>query len=82
MIFDSTSYVHTTENRKMPFKGTEATICDAQGDFLMSTNGIWIANAINDTMLNGSGLSPSLFDAELGVWYSFRLWCNISSTSR
>ncbi|MBP7167521.1 MAG: T9SS type A sorting domain-containing protein [Bacteroidia bacterium] len=59
MIFDSTSYVHTTENRKMPFKGTEATICDAQGDFLMSTNGIWIANAINDTMLNGSGLSPS-----------------------
>ncbi len=59
MIFDSTSYVHTTENRKMPFKGTEATICDAQGNFLMSTNGIWIANANNDTMLNGSGLNPN-----------------------
>jgi hypothetical protein len=44
------------ENRKMPFKGTEATICDAQGNFLMSTNGIWIANANNDTMLNGGGL--------------------------
>ena len=58
MIFDSTSYVHSTENRKMPFKGTEATICDAQGNFLMSTNGIWIANANNDTMLNGSGLNP------------------------
>jgi hypothetical protein len=59
MIFDSTSYVHTTENRKMPFKGTEATICDPQGNFLMSTNGIWIANANNDTMLNGSGLNPN-----------------------
>jgi hypothetical protein len=64
MIFDSTSYVHTTENRKMPFKGTEATICDVQGNFLMSTNGIWIANANNDTMLNGSGLNPSSYTSQ------------------
>jgi hypothetical protein len=69
MIFDSTSYVHTTENRKMPFKGTEATICDPQGNFLMSTNGIWIANANNDTMLNGSGLNPGTGAfRKLGVW--------------
>ncbi len=59
IIFDSTGYTHFPETRKMPFWGTEATICDAQGNFLMSTNGIWIANANNDTMLNGSGLNPN-----------------------
>ncbi len=48
----------------MSFKGTEATICDAQGNFLMSTNGIWIANANNDTMLNGSGLNPSSYTSQ------------------
>ncbi len=57
--FDSASYFHTVEYRKMTFKGTEATICDAQGNFKMSSNGIWIANANNDTMLNGAGLNPS-----------------------
>ncbi len=59
--FDSISYSHSIEYRKMPFVGTEATICDAQGDFKMSSNGIWIANANNDTMLNGAGLNPSSF---------------------
>lgn len=58
-MFDSSSYTHIPEFRKMSFKGTEATICDAQGDFLMSSNGIWIANANNDTMMNGSGLNPN-----------------------
>ena len=59
LVFDSISYTHFPEFRKMSFKGTEATICDAQGNFLMSSNGIWIANANNDTMLNGSGLNPN-----------------------
>ncbi|MBK9400698.1 MAG: T9SS type A sorting domain-containing protein [Bacteroidetes bacterium] len=58
MVFDSTSYTHSVEFRKMPFLGTEATICDAQGNFLMSSNGIWIANANNDTMVNGGDLAP------------------------
>ncbi len=59
ILFSDTGYVHTGEFRKMSFKGTEATICNAQGDFLMSTNGIWIANANNDTMMNGKGLNPN-----------------------
>ncbi len=59
MIIDSSGYSHNVEYRKMPFLGTEATICNSQGDFLMSTNGIWIANANNDTMLNGGGLNPN-----------------------
>ena len=59
IVFDSTSYTHIPEFRKMVFKGTEATICNAQGDFLMSSNGVWIANANNDTMMNGGGLNPN-----------------------
>ena len=59
LVFDSSSYTHIPENRKMVFWGTEATICDAQGNFLMSSNGTWIANANNDTMMNGSSLAPS-----------------------
>ncbi|MBL0095419.1 MAG: hypothetical protein IPP46_02200 [Bacteroidetes bacterium] len=58
-MFDANSYTHIPEFRKMSFKGTEATICNSQGDFLMSSNGVWIANANNDTMLNGSGLNPN-----------------------
>ncbi|MBK7965010.1 MAG: hypothetical protein IPK10_06790 [Bacteroidetes bacterium] len=60
-VFDSNSYLHTLEMRKMSFQGTEATICDAQGNFLMSSNGIWIANANNDTMLNAGDLAPGFY---------------------
>ncbi len=61
LFFDSTSYQYQTEYRKMSFDGTQGNICDAQGNFLMSSNGVWIANANNDTMLNGSGLNPGYF---------------------
>ncbi|HCI59061.1 MAG TPA: hypothetical protein DFH96_09770 [Bacteroidetes bacterium] len=59
MVFDSTNYVLTQENRKMTFEGTEATISDANGNLLMSSNGVWIADATGDTMMNGGGLNPS-----------------------
>lgn len=58
MFIDSNSYTINTEFRKMVFEDTEANICDANGNFLMSSNGVWIANANNDTMMNGSGLNP------------------------
>ena len=58
MTFDSSSYSYQKEFRKMAFEGTEATISDRNGNFLMSSNGVWIANATNDTMLNGGGLNP------------------------
>ena len=61
MTFDSSSYIYQTEYRKMAFNGTQGNICDAQGNFLMSSNGVWIANANNDTMLNGAGLNPGYF---------------------
>jgi len=56
--FESANYFYNLETRKMSFQGTEATISDNQGNFLMSSNGVWIANANNDTMLNGAGLNP------------------------
>src|SRR6185436_7428372 len=58
MFFDTSSYILQQEYRDMVFEGAEATICDANGNFLMSSNGVWIANANNDTMLNGKGLNP------------------------
>lgn len=56
--FDTNSFAFQIESRKMGFEDTEANICDASGNFLMSSNGVWIANADNDTMLNGAGLNP------------------------
>ena len=55
---DSSNATLITEIRKMPFQETEGNISDKNGNFLMSSNGIWIANNVGDTMPNGSGLNP------------------------
>jgi hypothetical protein len=47
--------------RKMHFQETEGNISGSNGNLLMSSNGVWIANAAGDTMLNGSGLNPNSF---------------------
>ncbi|MBP9083773.1 MAG: T9SS type A sorting domain-containing protein [Bacteroidia bacterium] len=60
-LFDTNSETFISEFRKMSFWGTQANISDANGSLLMASNGIWIANAIGDTMLNGGGLNPSPF---------------------
>jgi len=59
MFIDSINYNIVSENRKMPFYGTQGNISDLNGNFLMSSNGIWIADATNDTMMNGSGINPN-----------------------
>ncbi len=58
--FSTTSATLITEIRKMPFQETQGNISDENGNLLMSSNGIWIANSANDTMLNGSNLNPNL----------------------
>ncbi len=58
LLFNTNSYTHVLEQRKMTFDGTQGNISDANGNLMMSSNGIWIANATGDTMLNGSGLNP------------------------
>jgi len=46
------------QNRKMCFDATNASISDKNGNILFYTNGIWVANSNNDTMLSGSGFNP------------------------
>ncbi|MFZ1666690.1 MAG: hypothetical protein WAU08_14885, partial [Flavobacteriales bacterium] len=48
-------------NRPISFYRTNTNITDTAGHLLFSTNGSIIANASNDTMVNGSGLSPSQY---------------------
>jgi len=68
--FTSTSYTLQSEIRKMAFETTQGNISDINGNLLISSNGIWIANANNDTMLNGTELNPNSFTAS---WASFGL---------
>ena len=63
MVFDSANYILTQESRQMGFVGTEATISDKNGNFLMSSNGIWIADSTGNIMMNGDSLNPSQMTA-------------------
>src|SRR6185436_8173303 len=59
--FTTNSVTIIPETRRMPFNATQGNILDAYGNFLMSSNGCWIANANNDTMMNGDSLNPGSF---------------------
>ena len=47
--------------RNMNFSGASANITNERGELLFYTNGDYIANSLNDTMANGSGLCPGPF---------------------
>ncbi|HNP97641.1 MAG TPA: T9SS type A sorting domain-containing protein [Bacteroidia bacterium] len=49
------------DNRNINLDCTNGLISDSIGNLLFVSNGVYIANAANDTMLNGSGLSPAPF---------------------
>nr|MBK9651551.1 T9SS type A sorting domain-containing protein [Bacteroidota bacterium] len=59
--FSKTNYSITGTSRLMKFRATQANISDSLGNILFYSNGGWIADATGDTMINGSGLSPSIF---------------------
>ncbi|MBE7510748.1 MAG: PD40 domain-containing protein [Bacteroidia bacterium] len=61
LLFNYNSVSAIGENRKMPFRITQANISDENGNLLMVSNGCWIADATGDTMVNGSGLNPNSF---------------------
>ncbi len=61
MLFTDTSYVINPETRTIPFRDTQGNISDENGNLLMSSNGIFIADATGDTMLGGGGLNPNSF---------------------
>jgi hypothetical protein len=44
--------------RYMNFNTTNGTISDQNGNLLFYSNGIYVANSLDDTMQNGSGLNP------------------------
>lgn len=58
----------TPNTRKMKFFETQGNISDSNGNLLMSSNGVWIANSSGDTMMNGSGLNPNSFTSD---WSSY-----------
>jgi hypothetical protein len=59
--FQSGSMVVSTMSRAIGYRRTSANITNASGDLLFSTNGAFVANALGDTMLNGSGLNPGAY---------------------
>jgi hypothetical protein len=52
------------QSRLMNFEETNGVICDKNGNFLFSSNGVYIANAQNQIMVNGSGLNPAFYTNE------------------
>src|SRR6185436_4021555 len=64
MSFTGTSYNISSETRTIPFLDTQGNISDENGNVLMSSNGIFIADAFGDTMQNGSGLNPNQFTTD------------------
>ncbi len=52
--------------RQMNFTMTSLTYCDTLGEVLFYTNGVYVANSQGDTMINGSGLSPSYYTDVVG----------------
>ncbi len=48
------------EYRDMEFDFTNSSICDTAGNLLFYSNGLYIANALNEPMENGLGLNPGI----------------------
>ena len=57
--FSNGSLIINTVSRDIGFYRTNTNITDGNGDVLFSTNGAFLANALGDTMQNGTGLNPS-----------------------
>lgn len=64
ITFGGGNFVIVPEVRKMNFMDTQGTISDSLGNLIMSSNGIWIADATGDTMQNGFGLNPGMFTSD------------------
>jgi hypothetical protein len=58
LFFSDTSYSLSLEQRVIPFVDTQGNIADENGNLLMSSNGVFIADATGDTMMDGGGLNP------------------------
>ena len=70
MDFSQGSPSISSTNRVMNMMSTNALICSQNGNLLFYTNGVFIANANNDTMVNGEDLNPSNYTSQ---WSYFGL---------
>lgn len=59
--FQSGFWSLSNSSRPMNLNTTNAVISDSLGSLLFYTNGVYIANNLDDTMLNGYGLNPCDF---------------------
>ncbi len=59
--FGSGSLVMNQVQRHMSFNETNASATNSSNHLLFTSNGIYIANALDDTMQNGSGLNPAYY---------------------
>ena len=50
--------------RHQNINATNASVCDSNDNLLFTSNGIYIANALDDTMQNGNGLNPSYYTSQ------------------
>ncbi|NUQ26869.1 MAG: hypothetical protein HUU34_23240 [Saprospiraceae bacterium] len=56
--FNVTPPTVTYEYRDVNFEAAATSICDAQGNLLFYSNGIYVANYLHEPMENGLGLNP------------------------
>lgn len=61
MNFSLGNPVYTTLSRHQNLNAANGSACDSLGNLLFTTNGIYVSNALDDTMQNGSGLNPSYY---------------------
>ncbi len=54
------------DSRDMNFDITNANICDENGNLLFYTNGRFIANKFNDTVINSTGINPGIWSQSYG----------------
>ena len=61
LTFTSQSMNVNVVQRHQNLNATNASVNDSANNILFTSNGIYIANALDDTMQNGNGLNPSYF---------------------
>ena len=61
LTFTSQSMIVNVVQRHQNFDETNASVNDSANNILFTSNGVYIANALDDTMQNGNGLNPSYY---------------------
>ena len=59
LVFDNGTVRLDSSIRKAGFNAISASISDSLGNLLFYTNGCFVGNNLNDTLLNGEELAPT-----------------------